>query len=132
MKDLNPPDYDFVWTVDGEDWNGELFDSLDELRDFAGDLVSANEENPAFKFYGRRFEVMDACDMLDRGIRPERVRLTRFEEGDEAVLAEEGCAQAKRALLGLIEDCAIGWEPLTERTRAAADAARALIELERA
>lgn len=81
MKDLNPPDYDFVWTVDGEDWNGELFDSLDELRDFAGDLVSANEGNPAFKFYGRRFEVMDACDMLDRGIRPERVRLARFEEG---------------------------------------------------
>lgn len=84
MKALNPPDYDFVWTVDGEDWNGELFDSLDELRDFAGDLVSANEGNPAFKFYGRRFEVMDACDMLDRGIRPERVRLARKEEVDEA------------------------------------------------
>lgn len=64
MKDLNPPDYDFVWTVDGGGWDGRFFDSLDELHDFAGDLVSANEENPAFKFYGRRFEVMDACDML--------------------------------------------------------------------
>lgn len=84
MKDLNPPDYDFVWTVDGEDWDGRFFDSLDELRDFAGDLVSANEGNPAFKFYGRRFEVMDTCDMLDRGIRPERVRLAREEEVDEA------------------------------------------------
>lgn len=132
MKGLNQPDYDFVWTVDGEDWDGRLFDSLDELRDFAGDLVSANEGNPAFKFYGRRFEVMDTCDMLDHGIRPERVRLARFEEGNEGAIAEEERAQAKRALLGLIEDCAIGWEPLTERTRAAADAALALIELERA
>lgn len=132
MKDLDTSDYEFVWTANGVHWAGRFFDSLDELRDFADDLVSANEGNPAFKFYGRRLEVMDACDMLDRGIRPERVRLARFEEGDEAVLAEEGCAQAKRALLGLIEDCAIGWEPLTERTRAAADAARALIELERA
>lgn len=132
MKDLNTSDYEFVWTANGVHWAGRFFDSLDELRDFADDLVSANEGNPAFKFYGRRFEVMDACDMLDRDIRPERVRLARFEEGDEGVLAEEGCAQAKRALLSLIEDCAIGWEPLTERTRAAADAARALIELERA
>lgn len=132
MKDLNTPDYEFVWTANGVHWAARLFDSLDELRDFAGDLVSANEENPAFKFYGRRFEVMDTCDMLDHCIRPERVRLARFEEGDEPALAEEGRGQAKRALLGLIEDCAIGWEPLTERTRAAADAARALIELERA
>ena len=83
MEDLNTSDYEFVWTANGVHWAGRFFDSLDELRDFAGDLVSANEENPAFKFYGRRFEVMDACDMLDRGIRPERVRLTRFEEGDE-------------------------------------------------
>ena len=132
MKELNPPDYDFVWTADGEDWDGRFFDSLDELRDFAGDLVSANEGNPAFKFYGRRFEAMDTCDMLDHGIHPERVRLARFDEGDEGTIAEEERAQAKRALLGLIEDCAIGWEPLTERTRAAADAALALIELERA
>ena len=50
--------------MDGGDWDGRLFDSLDELPNFAGDLVSADEENPAFKFYGRRFEVMDACDML--------------------------------------------------------------------
>lgn len=96
MKDLNPPDYDFIWTVDGEDWKGELFDSLDELRDFASDLVSANEGNPKLKFYGRRYEVMDTCDMLGYGICPARVRLARF------------------------------------GTRAAADAARALIELERA
>lgn len=64
MKDLNPPDYDFVWTVKGGDWDGRFFDSLDELRDFASDLVIANEENPALKFYGRRLEVMDACGML--------------------------------------------------------------------
>lgn len=131
MKDLNPPNYDFIWTVDGEDWKGELFDSLDELRDFASDLVSANEGNPKLKFYGRRYEVMDTCDMLDYGICPARVRLAREEEAQTA-LAEEERAKVKRALLGLIEDCAIGWEPLTERTRAAADAARALIELERA
>lgn len=43
------------------DWDGRFFDSLDELRDFASDLVIANEENPALKFYGRRFEVMDAA-----------------------------------------------------------------------
>lgn len=135
MKDLNPPDYDFVWTVDGEDWNGELFDSLDELRDFAGDLVSANEGNPAFKFYGRRFEVMDACDMLDRGIRPERVRLTRFEEGDEGaepVLSGKRRDFVAKRLIRLIDECAGYGGNLDEMAHAAADATRALIELERA
>ncbi len=135
MKDLNPPDYDFVWTVDGEDWNGELFDSLDELRDFAGDLVSANEGNPAFKFYGRRFEVMDACDMLDRGIRPERVRLARFEEGDEGaepVLSGKRRDFVAKRLIRLIDECAGYGGNLDEMAHAAADATRALIELERA
>lgn len=56
----------------------------------------------------------------------------QMEEAKTPHLAEEERAQVKRALLDLIKDCAIGWEPLTERTRAAADAARALIELERA
>lgn len=135
MKELNPPDYDFVWTVDGEDWNGELFDSLDELRDFAGDLVSANEGNPAFKFYGRRFEVMDACDMLDRGIRPERVRLARFEEGDEGaepVLSGKRRDFVAKRLIRLIDECAGYGGNLDEMAHAAADATRALIELERA
>lgn len=135
MKDLNPPDYDFVWTVDGEDWNGELFDSLDELRDFAGDLVSANEGNPAFRFYGRRFEVMDACDMLDRGIRPERVRLARFEEGDEGaepVLSGKRRDFVAKRLIRLIDECAGYGGNLDEMAHAAADATRALIELERA
>lgn len=135
MKDLNPPDYDFVWTVDGEDWNGELFDSLDELRDFADDLVSANEENPAFKFYGRRFEVMDACDMLDRDIRPERVRLARFEEGDEGaepVLSGKRRDFVAKRLIRLIDECAGYGGNLDEMAHAAADATRALIELERA
>lgn len=135
MKDLNPPDYDFVWTVDGEDWNGELFDSLDELRDFAGDLVSANEGNPAFKFYGRRFEVMDACDMLDRGIRPERVRLARFEEGNEGaepVLSGKRRDFVAKRLIRLIDECAGYGGNLDEMAHAAADATRALIELERA
>lgn len=135
MKDLNPPDYDFVWTVDGEDWNGELFDSLDELRDFAGDLVSANEGNPAFKFYGRRFEVMDACDMLDRGIRPERVRLARYEEGDEGaepVLSGKRRDFVAKRLIRLIDECAGYGGNLDEMAHAAADATRALIELERA
>lgn len=72
-------DYDFTWTTDGENWKRRLFGDLDELRDFAGDLVGANEENPEFKFYGRRSEVMDTCDMLDCCIRPERVRLARFD-----------------------------------------------------
>lgn len=138
MEDLNTSDYEFVWTANGVHWAGRFFDSLDELRDFAGDLVSANEENPAFKFYGRRFEVMDACDMLDRGIRPERVRLTRFEEGDEGaepVLSgkrRDFVAERLIHLIRLIDECAgYGGDP-AEMAHAAADATRALIELERA
>lgn len=135
MKDLNPPDYDFVWTVDGENWKSELFDSLDELRDFAGDLVSANEGNPAFKFYGRRFEVMDTCDMLDHGIRPERVRLARFnkeDEGAEPVLSGKRRDFVAKRLIRLIDECAGYGGNLDEMAHAAADATRALIELERA
>lgn len=45
-------------------------------------------------------------------------------------LTDEERAEVKEALLGLIGECAIGWEPLTERTHAAADAARALIKLD--
>lgn len=138
MKDLNPPDYDFIWTVDGEDWDGRFFDSLDELRDFADDLVSANEENPAFKFYGRRFEVMDACDMLDRGIRPERVRLAREEEVDEGaepILSDERRDFVAKRLIHLIrlaDECAgYGGDP-AKMAHATADATLALIELERA
>lgn len=135
MKDLNTPDYEFVWTANGAHWAARLFDSLDELRDFAGDLVSANEENPAFKFYGRRFEVMDACDMLDRGIRPERVRLARFEEGDEGaepVLSGKRRDFVAKRLIRLIDECAGYGGNLDEMAHAAADATRALIELERA
>lgn len=135
MEDLNTSDYEFVWTANGVHWAGRFFDSLDELRDFAGDLVSANEENPAFKFYGRRFEVMDACDMLDRGIRPERVRLARFEEGDEGaepVLSGKRRDFVAKRLIRLIDECAGYGGNLDEMAHAAADATRALIELERA
>ena len=78
-NDFMQADYDFTWTTDGENWDRKLFVGLDDLRDFASDLVSANEENPELKFYGRRYEVMNTCDMLDYGIHPESVRLARFD-----------------------------------------------------
>lgn len=130
MNNLNPPDYDFIWTVDGENWDGRFFDGLDELRDFVSDLVSANEENPEFKFYGRRFEVMDTCDMLDYGIRPGRVRLARDGEVEDAALTDRERAQVKHVLLNLIEDCEACSASAPDLAHAAADAARALIELD--
>lgn len=75
QKNTSDFDYDFTWTVDGERWDSKPFENLESLRDFASDLVSANEGNTEFKFYGRRFEVMDTCDMLDYGICPAHVRL---------------------------------------------------------
>ena len=77
QKNLSDFDYDFTWTVDGEHWDSKPFEDMGSLRDFASDLVSANEGNPKLKFYGRRYEVMDTCDMLDYGICPARVRLAR-------------------------------------------------------
>lgn len=135
MKDPNTSDYEFVWTANGVHWAGRFFDSLDELRDFASDLVSANEENPAFKLYGRRFEVMNTCDMLDYGIRPERVRLARFEEGDEGaepILSGKRKDFVAKRLIHLVDECAGYGGNLDEMAHAAADATRALIELERA
>lgn len=77
QKNTSDFDYDFTWTVDGEHWDRKSFEDMGSLRDFASDLVSANEGNPKLKFYGRRYEVMDTCDMLDYGICPARVRLAR-------------------------------------------------------
>lgn len=77
QKDTSSFDYDFTWTVDGDRWDCKPFENFESLRDFASDLVSANKGNPKLKFYGRRYEVMDTCDMLDYGICPARVRLAR-------------------------------------------------------
>ena len=76
-----------------------------------------------------------ACDMLDRGIRPERVRLARFEEGDEGaepVLSGKRRDFVAKRLIRLIDECAGYGGNLDEMAHAAADATRALIELERA
>lgn len=70
--------YDLTWTTDDVHWMRRQFADMDELREFAIELEAANEDNLDFAFYGRRYEAMNTCDMLDRCICAAKVRLARF------------------------------------------------------
>lgn len=68
-------DWDLTWTTNGRDWHTRLFETLDECREHARELLSANEENPDYMFFARRHCTVAMCDLLDETVPAARVRV---------------------------------------------------------
>lgn len=68
-------DWDLTWTTNNKDWHTRLFETLDECREYARELLSANEENPDYMFFARRHCTVAMCDLLDETVPAARVRV---------------------------------------------------------
>lgn len=58
--------YEFCFTTNGETWTTVLFEDLDDARDYAYQVVGANEENAMYQCFARRFVQVYTCDFFDR------------------------------------------------------------------
>lgn len=68
--------FEFTWTedVNGSRWHTALFDSLDEARAYACEVVAANEGNGTFGWFARRAVQVFSPDFLsDRSATEMRV-----------------------------------------------------------
>lgn len=75
MKVNEQFDWEYTFTVDAENWESHVFETLDEARDFAVGILGANEENPKFASYARRMVVVSTSDFYDRSMTGGSVRI---------------------------------------------------------
>lgn len=60
--------YEFCFTINGDDWLTVLFEDLDDARDYAYKVLGENEDNARLRYFARRVVLVDTCDFFDRDI----------------------------------------------------------------
>ena len=67
--------YEFAFTIDGDIWQSELFEHLDEARKYARALIEQNDENDQLRYFARRIVQVQTSDFLDSRIRAVEMRI---------------------------------------------------------
>lgn len=57
--------YEYTYTTDGKTWHSVLFETLEDAREYATQIVAENEENPRFMSLARRMVLVSLSDFMD-------------------------------------------------------------------
>lgn len=61
-------DFEFTFTINGDEWLTVLFEDLDDAREYAGEVLEQNRGNDRLMLYARRIVQVQTSDFLDSNL----------------------------------------------------------------
>lgn len=57
--------YEYTYTTDDKVWRSVLFETLEDARRYATQIIAENEENPKFASFARKMVLVSLSDFMD-------------------------------------------------------------------